>query len=161
MNWLFPFLILGVILTIYLTEGTNVPREILDNNPGGIRDMTGNAGWVGQQGTDGKNFVQFDTPTNGIRALCLNLLHKQEIDGKQTLNTIFAGYSTDQPDPWYANNILGFLLNNGYAPITIDSPISVRNNMDLFCRAVIHNELTINPYPDSIIQAGEQAALIA
>lgn len=157
MKWVILFLFLVAILILNQDKLGTALREIKANNPMGIRDFS-NTPWVGKQGLDDKNFVIFDTVEHGIRAGCINLIHKQTKYGAKNLQEIFNGYTTDYENPdKYAQNIDIYTLEI----TSIYQPIDLRN-FDLLkriCLGVIRNEIGINPYSNETIEAGVQLAL--
>jgi len=158
----FILLLFLVALLFLLLRNPNMPKEILYNNPMGLKD-DGVSKWQGMTGKDASGMLQFGTPTEGIRAGCINLIHKQTKHGYKTLSQVFSGYSADSgyaSTNKYAIDILDYLLAHGFAPITIDYPIDVSGNMELICRGVIREELGLNPYLDSVIQAGTNQAVL-
>jgi len=57
-----------------MTDNTETPRGIRNNNPGNIRYNSA-IQWVGQVGHDADGFVKFHIPEDGIRAIAVLLRH--------------------------------------------------------------------------------------
>lgn len=68
------------------------PLGIRNNNPGNIRPVKAYK-WQGEIGENG-GFVVFDSMTNGIRALCKNLIAYQERHGLRTVRQAVERWST-------------------------------------------------------------------
>lgn len=152
MKWVIFFLFLLALL--YFSGEVKVLREIRNNNPLGLMD-NGSA-WIGKIGVDPKGMIIFDTSIHGIRAGLINIIHKQTRRDAKNLREIFAGYTTDYADPEKYAREIDYFSPSIYS---IDEPIDVKNYLYEICIAVIRAEMSLNPYPDSIIQEGVQEAL--
>lgn len=67
-----------------------LPRGILNNNPGNIKELPGDkTQWVGERATDDDPiFEEFKTPEDGIRALGIILLNYRQKYGLRTIEQI-------------------------------------------------------------------------
>lgn len=93
-------------------EMTNLPRGILNQNPGNIRPLSHGLTWQGQIGVDTSGsdgaYVQFDNPRNGIRAIARIMMNYESVHGIHTLLQVFQRWapSSDSNDP---ANYAGFV----------------------------------------------------
>lgn len=66
----------------------DLPRGIRNNNPGNLES----GDFQGAKGKDG-NYLKFDTPENGLRAMMLNLKNQQDLHGLNTVQDIIGKYA--------------------------------------------------------------------
>lgn len=124
-------------------------RGIKNNNPGNI--VKSNTKWEGKTGDDGK-FETFDTPENGIRALCKII---KTYNKKHNLNTISGIINRWAPPN--ENDTAEYIkfvskktgLNSDVVIDTNDKLVMVK-----LIKSIIEKENGKNPYADSVIQAG-------
>lgn len=140
----------GVAALLLFGGGTVVYskiRGIRNNNPGNIRLTNPPTPWVGAvtPNTDG-DFVQFDTPEHGIRALAIILLH-DVANGFRTPNQIIRRYSATDQDAYVQN----FADALGIDP---DGEVSFPDQLPDAIGAIVSQENGINPYSDATIAAG-------
>ena len=130
-----------------------VPRGIRNNNPGNITRVAG-VTWQGQL-TDADlqlvnkrydpQFVQFDTPANGVRALG-RILQNYQRQGLTTVAQIIGRYSaTDQAA--YIQNVSDAL---GISP---NDPVDVLSSLPALAVAIIQQECGQQPYNESDVAA--------
>lgn len=126
------------------------PRGIRNNNPGNIR-MSGNA-WRGKIGNDGA-FEIFDTPTNGIRAMMVNL---RTYFNNYGLNTV-AGIAGRWAPP-SENKTAGYItVVNKQGGLATGAVLNLNDQATMFklVRGIIGAEngsSFTNYYPDSMLQ---------
>jgi hypothetical protein len=122
-------------------------RGIRNNNPGNIEKSS--IPWRGKvPGTDPR-FETFDTPHNGIRALALNLLAKQDKHGKRTVREIISAWA-----PPNENDTEAYIRQVAFTLGVKDS-----DQLDLhrasvlgpFVMAVIRHENGTQPYFPEVI----------
>lgn len=110
------------------------PRGIRNNNPGNIR-ISSNA-WQGKisPNTDG-TFEQFDTMTNGVRAIAVTLQNYQRLYGLNTVRGMITRWSATDQDAYVANaaSALGVDPDD---PIDVGDP----NTMTDLVNAIITQE---------------------
>lgn len=133
--------------------GTDAPRGVANNNPGNLR--ASGERWQGQTGSDGQ-FVTFDTPEAGIRALARTLLTYQQ-HGINTVEGIVNRWAppTENDTAAYVRTVAGAI---GLEPTT---PLDLHDAQTLqqLATAIIHHENGRQPYSESVIRAGVEAAL--
>lgn len=127
-------------------------RGLRNNNPGNIR-WDGKTAWQGMTGKDDKGFVIFDTPENGIRAM-VRILRTYANRGVDTISKIISTWapSTENNVPAYIASVVQRVGKTATARI---------NSLDYgpLVSAMIWHENGLNPYPDSVINAGIAAGL--
>jgi len=131
------------------------PRNVRNNNPGNIRKSKD--AWQGKTGNDGE-FVTFDTPQNGVRALTKLLYNYQK---KYNLNTI-TGIITRWAPPSENDTASYIALVASKTGIGADEEINLKANATLtkkFVKAIIQKEGSqaavdyFDPYIDDGIAA--------
>lgn len=123
-------------------------RGIRNNNPGNIRDTSGNT-WDGQTGTDGE-FAIFSAPEWGLRALA-RLLRNYE--SKHRLNTVRGIISRYAPSN--ENNTEAYISSVARAlGIDPDTTFSVEARLPELMRAIIKHENGQQPYSGELIAKG-------
>lgn len=139
-----------------VSSDPNAPRGIRNNNPGNIK-QTGIA-WNGAvPGTD-PNFVAFNSPEAGIRALALNAQHLQERDGAQTVGDLISKWAPESDGNDTQAYIGAVSKQMGIDPGT---PLDLQDPKQLtaLTEAIITHENGKNPYSQQQVEAGVQAAL--
>lgn len=128
-------------------------RGIRNNNPGNIRHSATH--WQGQspQQTD-TQFVQFDTPEMGIRALSVLLNTYSKKYGLNTVRGIISKYApaSENNTSAYANAVSAAL---GVLP---DDVLNVQARKSELVQAIIKHENGIQPYALATIQTGVSLA---
>ncbi len=124
-------------------------RGIRNNNPGNIRH--GSSQWQGMSAeqTD-PNFVQFDDPIYGIRALAKLLQNYQRIYKLYTIREIINRWAPP------SENITGAYVDNvarlvGVAP---DIQININEHISPMVKAIITHENGEQPYSGKQIAQG-------
>ena len=145
MLWL---VIAGLLIGVTGTAAYKMSRGIRNNNPGNIRH-SGDA-WQGKSATQTDlEFVQFDSPGYGIRALAKLLKNYQDRYGLNTVRGIIDRYAPP------SENLTGSYIAHVAKAMQIspDAQINVKNPETLFplVSAIITHENGINPYPDALI----------
>lgn len=132
------------------------PLGIRNNNPGNLRPLSGGQKWQGQTGTAG-NFLQFDTPANGLRAAAKNLLNQQRLHGLNTVRKIITKYAPIFENPAQASYISTVAKALG---VSADAPINLENTSTLvaFLSAVVRHENGQQPYSGSQLTTAANAA---
>lgn len=133
-------------------------RGIRNNNPGNLVDSPG-FDWQGQVGADDTGKAIFDTPENGIRAMGINALRKQQ-EGANTLRAFglqWAPPSDNKGATDYGANLASKLGVDQDSPFDLFSadPFSLAD----LCKAITRNENTINPYPSSLFDQEGQVSI--
>jgi len=123
------------------------PRGIRTNNPGNMR-WDGKSAWVGMTGNAG-NYLSFDTPHNGIRAMARDLKNKAA-RGVDTVREVITAWA-----PPFENNTAAYIASvSDYCRC---GPDSIPDRM-LLVKAIIRHENGQQPYTDAQIIAGINAA---
>ena len=141
------------------------PRGVRNRNPGNI-DFNPRNDWQGQIGKEpGGRFAIFDTPENGIRALCKLLINYRGKDGMPgvggkgidtVLETINRWAPSNENDTQaYAGVVAKRLGVRATDPINIKDQATLRGMV----LSIIIHENGGNPYPDAIINEGVRRAL--
>lgn len=136
------------------------PIGIRNNNPGNLRYTPGNA-WLGQIGQV-NGFCQFDTPANGLRALCKNLLtyqlDRRGIPPARTLEAIITRWAPPSENDTGAY-IAAVVKEVGVAATT---PIDLWSSPALLAtlaEAIVRHENGQQPYDQATIRAQAARAL--
>ena len=149
-------LFIGIGALLIAATGTVIymgARGIRNNNPGNIRH--GGSQWQGMsaQQTD-PEYVQFDDPAYGIRALALLLKNYQARYGLNTVRGII--------DRWAppSENLTGAYIAHvaKRLGVTPDQPINVQERLVPLVESIILHENGINPYPADLIAKGVSLA---
>lgn len=131
------------------------PRGIRNRNPGNIRKSA--VPWRGKMpGADGE-FETFDTPSNGIRALCKILLTYYRAHGLQTCEQIVARWApaSENDTRAYAAHVAAMLWVKPDDPLAVDDP----DVLAALARAIIKHENGQQPYADDVIDRAVADAL--
>jgi hypothetical protein len=124
------------------------PRGIRNNNPGNIRGNDAYS-WQGEIDRDNDNFVVFDTPENGLRALARILKTYREKYGLNTIDGILHRYApTEENDTEayikHASRVVGV---GRYAPL-------MRNDYLRLMQVIVAHENGEQPYTQAQIAEG-------
>jgi hypothetical protein len=133
------------------------PRGIRNNNPGNIRHGDKWQGMRAEQ-TD-PDFVQFDSPENGIRALAKVLLAYQSKHGLRTVAQIIARWA-----PPSENNTAAYIAAVARSMrVDPDKPLVLTDRAALapLMRAIIAHENGIHPYTAEQMNLGMSRAGVA
>lgn len=155
----------GIALFIYLsaTKGIKlVLRGFRNHNPGNLR--ISDVPWRGKvpldKNTDG-SFEQFQDIDGkeadfwGLRANMINILAKYE-SGATTLNKlgeVWAPASDNNGDTSYGINL------GSHMDFDPDATLDIPSNLAAVMNAIILNEESINPYPDTLMVEASTSAL--
>lgn len=122
-------------------------RGFRNNNPGNIvfRD---DVEWLGQTGRDG-NFVVFDTPEHGIRALARILRTYREINYLWSVSGIITRWAP--PSENDTNAYIKFVAD--YADVEPYEKLDRGQYVELI-EAIIHFENGSQPYDNKVVNAG-------
>lgn len=152
------------------TEDTR-PRGVRNNNPGNL-DFDPRVPWQGQLGLEiprpgivGR-FARFDTPANGIRALCKVLIAYQQYHGLYSLAEMcrrWAPMGDGANNPMaYASAVCGTLNAELHParPYTTTTPISMHEPLILgaVAKGFIKVECAGYEYPPATLYEGVAAA---
>lgn len=131
------------------------PRGIRNHNPGNIRAGS-RTEWMGATGSDGQ-FVTFESPEAGIRALGRNLLSYADRRGLNTVAGIIGRWAPPNENDT-GSYVAAVSRATGFAP---DKPLDLRDPtvMTKLASAIITHENGGNPYTAEQLQAGVSAAL--
>ncbi len=137
-----------------LSIPADAPRGIRANNPGNIRATSEQ--WQGQAGAEG-GFVTFETPEAGIRAIAKTLITYNDRHGLNTVDGIVARWAPakENDTAGYATSVAQALGVKTTARLDLRDPITMRR----LVQAIVRQENSQQPYPDTIIRAGVDSAL--
>lgn len=139
------------------TSGT---RGIRNNNPGNIDHSAANP-WQGELPVDPlieKRFCRFDTPENGIRALCKVLLSYQRKYGLKTIEAIINRWA-----PPVENDTKSYIASVEIltgTPAGADVDLGRLSLLKAVAKAIIHHENAGYEYPDAVLAEGARRALL-
>jgi len=133
------------------------PRGIRNHNPGNIRRSADRWQGMSAQQTDAE-YVQFDAPEWGLRALAKVLLNYQAMHRLQTLAQIVNRWA-----PASENNTSSYIAHvSALSGIPVDAVLSLRQNPEqlrALMAAMIQHENGAQPYSSDLIAHGIQLAL--
>ena len=133
------------------------PRGIRLNNPGNVRR---NDAWLGMtREQPDPDFVRFETPVDGIRAMARILMRYQGAYKLRTLRDWISRWA-----PPSENDTLSYIASvSQRTGIDPDAQISIKNPETALAvvRAIIHHENGVQPYSNEEIAAGLKLAGIA
>lgn len=151
------FIALAVILAggFIVSETVRQPRGIRNNNPGNIRH-SGSA-WLGKSATQtDPEFVQFDSPHFGIRALSRVLRNYTRLHGINTLRGAISRWapSVENPTAAYIDNMVR------WSGLGADEPISFDSEAVLLAvvPGIIRMENGVQPYDTQTIARAIEAS---
>jgi hypothetical protein len=132
-------------------DPSGMTRGERNNNPGNIRFDIRWA-WQGQVGKDGGDYLIFDTPQNGVRAMTRDLLAKIT-RGENTITKIlyiYAPPSDNNPTQDYIASV------SGWSGVGKDTPIAPddKSRITALVTAMIRFENARVFWPASVITAG-------
>ncbi len=147
LTWL---IIAGLLIGVTSTGVYTMTRGLRNNNPGNIRH--GSSAWQGMstnQSNDA-NFVQFDSPEYGIRALTKLLKNYQANHGLNTIREIINRWA-----PPSENITSAYVLHVArVVGINPDTAFNVNEKMVPLVSAIIKHENGIQPYDMETITRG-------
>lgn len=124
------------------------PRGIANNNPGNLRRS--DEAWLGEatRQTD-PEFVVFETPEYGLRALAKTLLSYQDVHGLRTLSEIIARWAPpgENDTGAYAADVAARCGLVAGQPIDLHDP----KLMTLLVVAIVRHENGVQPYPPKVV----------
>ncbi len=125
-------------------------RGLRNNNPGNIRHGTSQWRGMSSDQSNDSEFVQFDAPEYGIRALARLLRNYQSRHGLYTVRQIITRYAPP------AENITGAYVDHVARVVGVnpDARIDVNEKMVPLVNAIIKHENGINPYSADVISTG-------
>ncbi|MBT2339519.1 MULTISPECIES: structural protein [Pseudomonas] len=136
-----------------------ITRGVRNNNPGNIDYVSANK-WRGQLPPNPaieKRFARFDTPENGIRALCKLLLTYQNKYGLKTVKDIISRWA-----PSAENDTAAYVR-------AVELSIGIRSGVEVdlcnegvmkgFVKAIIHHENAGFEYPQAVLDEGVRRGL--
>ena len=135
---------------------TSLPRGIRNNNPGNLR-ASGDA-WKGATGKDSGDYLQFETPEMGLRAMAINLKNQQAKHGLNTVQDIITKYAPPEdnnPTDKYIITVANALGVKPDEKINLQDPETLAVAMD----AMIKVENGQQPYGARSIAWAAGAAL--
>lgn len=124
-------------------------RGIRNNNPGNIRHSSSQWQGLSKEQTD-KEYIQFDNPVYGIRALTKLLYNYQSRHGLKTIREIINRWAppSENITSAYVDNVARLV---GVNP---DAEILIGNHIVPLVKAIIQHENGEQPYPPEIISQG-------
>ncbi len=135
-----------------------LPRGILNNNPGNLREPPGGGDqWKGERTTDDDPaFEEFETPEYGIRALAKVLLRYHRVYELNTVTEMIYRWAppSENDTEAYVKQVAARM---GIEP-NLDFFLT-RGMLELMVRAIIKHENGVQPYDDETILAGINMAL--
>lgn len=146
----------AVLLSI---KGSSImTRGIRNKNPANIRGSKAFK-WNGEVGRDNKDFVIFDTPVNGIRAIARTLHTYKTKHGLNTIEGIISRWAPPLGnDGKFENDTNSYIAH-------AEKAVGVPRNMPLtpdkypsLIKVIIKHENGVQPYTDEVINAGIAAA---
>lgn len=129
-----------------------IPRGIRLNNPGNI--VKSNIRWQGKVVGYDRTFESFDTPQNGLLALCDNLLSYQRIHDCMSVKDIITRWTRTDVEPYIENVAAAMNVKDDYPLDLGDAPTLAR-----LATAIIHQEQGQVPYPASMITQAAMSSL--
>lgn len=138
------------VLIVIMLRGSDMskPRGIRNNNAGNIRGSNAFT-WLGETGRDDKDFVIFDTPENGIRALTKVIKNYGRLHGITTLDGIIKRYA-----PASENNTEAYISHAESAlGITRHESLTEAHYRALV-PVIIKHENGVQPYSEAQINDG-------
>ena len=124
------------------------PRGIRNNNPGNIRGSNAFK-WDGEIGRDSGDFVIFDTPENGLRALARTLRTYRRNYGLNTIRGIVNRYA-----PTSENNTSAYMSHAARTlGVSVDAPLD-RSDYPRLMTVIVAHENGIQPYTQAQIKEG-------
>lgn len=145
-------IVAAVLLLALKGSDMSKPRGIRNNNAGNIRGSD-RFTWLGESGRDDKNFVIFDTPENGIRALTKVIKNYGKLYGINTLDGIIKRYA-----PASENNTQAYIAHAERAlGISRHVPLSEAHYRALV-PVIIKHENGVQPYTEAQINDGFERA---
>lgn len=148
-----PFKIALFALGVLMITNQSQPRGIRNNNPGNIRGSE-QFKWNGEIGRDDKDFVIFDTPENGLRALARTLQTYRNSHGLNTIEGIINRWAPDSENNTesYITHATRQLNMPRYAPL---SPQDYPRLMAV----IVAHENGVQPFALAELQEGYKNAL--
>lgn len=137
---------------------SSTPRGVRNHNPGNI--TVGPSRWQGQTGVDragdGHQFVVFDTPQNGLRALAIDLTtkHRRGLRSVRQIITTYAPPGSNDTNA-YIRQVSSSLGVDPDAPLDFMTPGQLEGMM---AAIIVHENGIRNPYPQSMLQEGARQA---
>ena len=131
-----------------------ITRGVRNNNPGNIDHNDSNK-WVGELPVDKKiesRFCRFDTPENGIRALCKLLLTYQRKHGIKTVSGLISRWAPSGENDTAAY-IQSVAKSARVQPLDVID-LSNRPIMAGIVKAIIKHENAGYEYPDGVLYEG-------
>ena len=128
------------------------PRGIRNNNPGNIR--ANGIAWQGMTGDDGEYLI-FDTPANGIRALARVLHTYAFVHGLKTIQQIIKRWA-----PANENDTAAYIAHVAKAVGVDESRVLVFDRAQLMklVKTIIKHENGQQPYSDATVLEAIRAA---
>ena len=125
-------------------------RGLRNNNPGNIRHGTSQWRGMSTDQSGDPDFVQFDSPEYGIRALARLLRNYQSRYGLYTVRQIINRYAPP------SENITGAYVDHVARVVGVDpdARIDINEKMVPVVNAIIKHENGINPYSADVISTG-------
>jgi hypothetical protein len=153
MNKAQAFKLAALVIGVLIMVNSSQPRGLRNNNAGNIRGND-RYKWQGEIGRDDQDFVIFDTPENGLRALARILQTYRTAYGLNTIAGILGRYA-----PVEENNTESYIKHATRAMgISRDTPLSPQDYPRLMAVIVAH-ENGQQPYSMAQLNEGYQRAI--
>lgn len=148
-KWLVSVLvIMAGLAAMKQKELVSAIRGLRNNNPGNIR-WNGFDQWEGMTGTDGQNFIIFESVEYGIRAM-YRILSNYAGRGVETLSDIISTWAPAEDSNDVDAYVASVASRTGLQPGATVRP----EQYPALIKAIIHHENGINPYSDALIERG-------
>ena len=138
-----------VLAAFFIIRGFNMrlPRGIRNNNPGNIRGASFT--WQGETGRDSQDFVIFEAPVYGVRAMARVIETYREKYFLVTIRQIVERWAPDSE-----NNTESYIISvASRSGIGSDEYIEVAH-IPALIEAIIYHENGQQPYTAGLIQQG-------
>lgn len=137
-----------------LSKKPGMARGVRNNNPGNLK---GDDDWQGKAGADKDGYLKFDSASDGLRAMAINLKNQQSKHDLATLDQIIEKYAPpDENDTEaYKKQAAEALGLKGDGPINLQDPRMLSALMTF----MVKKENGTQPYPQGAIDRAAESAL--
>ena len=143
-----------------MTDTASLPRGVRNNNPGNIRRSKPSIPWRGLAANQNdEEFLVFDSPEWGLRAIAKILLHYQA-EGLATVRQMIGHWapSVENDTEAYVRAVAGEMGVGANEPLDLaNRPLQLR----FFVEAIVHQENGQQPYSTDQLVRGVALARAA